>query len=64
MIDWENLAKLNGLTNEQFEKEVFMAAAALGAKRIDERRTAGEALKFTCSDEIGTICLLVKRIDS
>ena len=64
MIDWENIAKANGLTNEEFEKEVLMVAAALGVKRIDERRIVGETLKFTCADEVGGICLLVKRVDS
>lgn len=64
MIDWESLAKSNGLTPAEFEREILTVAACIGAVRLDNG-DAGEAdtLKFTCSDKIGKIAVYVRRID-
>lgn len=63
MIDWEQVARVNGLTPKEFEKEILTVAACLGAMRIDNG-DAGEAdtLKFTCSDQISKIAVYVKRL--
>lgn len=63
MSNWEQVAKANGLTPQEFEKEIFTAAACLGVMRIDNGE-AGDAdtLKFTCSDSIGKIAVYAKRI--
>ena len=63
MIDWEQVARVNGLMPKEFEKEILTVAACLGAMRIDNR-DAGEAdtLKFTCSDQVSQIAVYVKRI--
>lgn len=64
MIDWEYVAKINGLSQKDFEKEILTAAACLGAIRLDNG-DAGECdtLKFTCSDNVGKIAVYVRRID-
>lgn len=63
MIDWEQVARINGLTPQEFEKEILTVAACLGAMRLDNG-DAGEAetLKFTCSDKVSKIAVYVKRI--
>lgn len=63
MIDWEKVARINGLTPKEFEKEILTVAACLGAMRIDNG-DAGEAdtLKFTCSDQVSPIAVYVKRL--
>ena len=62
MIDWREVAKSNGLTNEEFEKEVFTVAACLGAISLDSQKI-GDSLKFTCSDEVGPLELWIRRSD-
>lgn len=63
MIDWEQVARVNGLTPKEFEKEILTVAACLGAMRIDNGN-AGEAdtLKFTCSDHVSQIAVYIKRL--
>ena len=61
-VDIEQWAKMNNLTPEEFKKEVFTMAAALGAMDLDERGAdSGEAMKFTRSDSVGEIELYVRR---
>ena len=63
MIDWEGVAKSNGLTPEEFKKDVFMTAAALGPKSIDENNDhKGGVLKFTCSDGSSDIVMYIERV--
>lgn len=63
MIDWKQVAIMNGLTPQEFEKEILIVAACLGAMRIDNG-DAGEAdtLKFTCRDQVSQIAVYVKRL--
>jgi hypothetical protein len=63
MIDWEQVARVNGLTQQEFEKEILTVAACLGVMRIDNG-DAGEAdtLKFTCNDQVSEIAVYVKRL--
>ena len=61
-VDIEQWAKMNNLTPEEFKKEVFTMAAALGAMDLDDRGAdSDEAMKFTRSDSIGKIELYVRR---
>jgi len=58
-IDWEEVARINGLSQEEFAKEIFMAAAALGAMELDTNKS--KALRFTSSDEKGPLYLEISR---
>ena len=62
MIDWRKIAEQNGLSTEEFAKEIFTVAACLGAMSLDEQQI-GDSLKFTCSDDIGPLELWVRRAD-
>ena len=63
MIDWDGVAKNNGLTPKEFQKDIFMAAAALGAKSIDETDGhKGNVLKFSSSDGSSDIVMFIKRV--
>ena len=61
-VDIEQWAKMNNLTPEEFKKEVFTMAAALGAMHLDDRGAdSDEAMKFTRSDSVGEIEVYVCR---
>lgn len=59
MINWEQIAKQNGLTPEEFTKEILACAAVVGVMKADSEYS--QAIKFTCSDEVGEIEVTVKR---
>ena len=61
MIDWQKVARQNGLTPEEFTKEILKVAAAVG--EIELERTKSELLRFTASDDKSTVQILIKRID-
>ena len=61
-INWQQVAQQNRLTPDEFQKEIFTVACAVGAIDLDNQ-DAGTALKFTCSDEVGKLELLIKRVD-
>ena len=62
MIDWEQIAKMNGLSPEEFRKEIFTVAACVGAMQLDEQETDNRTmLKFSCSDDVGKIEVLIRR---
>lgn len=64
MIDWQQFAKINGMSPDEFEKEIFLVAAALGAKKIDESNGDSlDLLKFKCTDSVGNIEIYVRRTD-
>jgi hypothetical protein len=48
-IDWKNMAEENGLTPEEFRKEIFCVAACLGAMDLDKEECTGDTVKFTTS---------------
>ena len=61
-VDIEQWAKMNNLTPDEFKKEVFTMAAALGAMDLDDRGAdSDEAMKFTRSDSVGEIEVYVRR---
>lgn len=60
MIDWKKVANMNGLTPEEFEKEMFTVACCLGAMRIDNSDERG-AIRFACADEVGKLEMIVRR---
>lgn len=60
MINWQEVAQNNGLTPEEFKKEIFTIAACLGAMDLDADDSVN-AIKFTCSDGIGPLEVYIKR---
>ena len=64
MIDWEKIAKFNGLSPDEFKKEIFTVAACLGAMDLDARGAGSdEAMKFSTTGETGAIELYVRYAD-
>ena len=61
-INWQQVAQQNGLTPEEFKREIFTVACAIGAMEIDRPNQYGY-LKFTCSDDVGPLELFIKRVD-
>lgn len=61
MINWEKIAQQNGLTPEEFTKEILTCAAVVGAMELDKNKS--DALRFTCSDQEGEIVLTVHRVE-
>ena len=62
-IDWQKVAQQNGLNPEEFSAEVLSVAACIGAMRIDGEGESGEALRFTCSDDVGKIEVIIRRVE-
>ena len=63
MIDWRKTAEQNGISVEQFEKEMFTVACAMATMRIDRDGQEGECFKFSCGDQVGKIELYVRRVE-
>ena len=61
-INWKEIAEQNGLTPDEFSKEIFTVACAVASMKIDSQNHDG-ALKFTCSDEVGPLEMYVRRAD-
>jgi len=61
-IDWKAFAKLNNMTPEEFEHEIFLVAVSLGSMKIDNDEA--DTLEFTCSDEIGELKMYIRRMPS
>lgn len=64
MIDWTSIAKSNGMSPEEFTKEILTIAAVVGVMGIDSQSGDITELRFTCNDEIGKVEVTVKRIES
>jgi hypothetical protein len=64
MINWSDIAKSNGLSPEEFTKEILTVAACVGVVGIDQQCEDKAELRFTCSDESGKIEVLIKRVES
>lgn len=65
MIDWKLVAEQNGMTPEEFKKEIFTVAACLGAMALGSRgATKDEAMRFTTSGETGEIEILIRYTDT
>lgn len=60
MIDWQEVANQNGLTPKEFTKEILTVAAVVGAMEIDGSNS--DALKFTVSDDVGDVQILIRRL--
>lgn len=61
MINWEQIAKQNGLTPEEFTKEILTCAAVVGAIDIDKNKS--DLIRFTCSDQESEIVLTIHRVE-
>lgn len=59
MIDWLKVAESNNMTIADFEKELFSAAAVLGAMRLDSGESNG--IVFCCLGDIGKIKMTITR---
>jgi len=65
MIDWKFIAEQNGMTPEEFKKEIYTTAAILGAMDLDLRRAdKDEAMKFTARSEDGDIEVYIRYADT
>ena len=62
MIDWRRFAELQGLTVEEFKKEIFTAACAIAATDLDQQEEDGTALRFVCNDGVSNLELYVRRV--
>ena len=64
MIDWRRFAEHQGLTVEEFKKEIFTAACAIAAIDLDQQEGEGEsaALRFVCNDGVSDLELYVRRV--
>jgi hypothetical protein len=60
MINWKEFASKNGLSVDEFKKEIFTSACAVAAIDIDSQDNATE-MKFSCSDEVGPLVMVIKR---
>ena len=61
-INWKQVAQQNGLTPEEFQKEIFTVACVVAAMDLDNQ-DVGTELKFTCADNVGKLELLIKRVE-
>ena len=61
MIDWRKVAEQHGLSAAEFKEEVYSVAAIVAAIDIDNQE-GGNAVKFTCSDNVGNLELIVRRV--
>jgi hypothetical protein len=64
MFDWQEIASQNGLSVDEFKKEIYSIAACVGAMDLDAKGGGtNDAMRFTCSDGKGKLELYVRRID-
>ena len=62
MINWQEIAQQNGLSIDEFEKEIYSVAAYIAAIRLEEKPNV-DSMRFTCSDNVGRLELIVRRTD-
>lgn len=62
MIDWREVAQQNGLSIEEFEKEIYSVAACIAAMHLDKKPNV-DSMRFTCSDEVGSLELIARRVE-
>ena len=63
MIDWRRFAEQQGLTAEEFKKEIFTVACAIAAADLDQHQEEdGTALRFVCNDGVSDLELYVRRV--
>ena len=60
MIDWGKIASQNGLSADEFTKEIMITAACVAAISLDEQPD-DSIFRFTCSDGAGPLELIVRR---
>jgi len=60
VIDWIEVARMNGLTPDESNKEILITAACVGAKMIDDKGD-GHHVKLTVEDDISRIEVWVRR---
>ena len=61
-INWEKVARDNNLSVAEFEKQMYAAVCCMAAIGIDSY--GGESMKFSCSDDVGKLELIVNRVDN
>lgn len=61
-INWEQVARDNGLSPEEFTKEILHIACVLGVMQIDKREV-GTVLTFTPEDSISKVELTIRRVE-
>jgi hypothetical protein len=60
-MDIQKWAGFNGLTPDEFKKEIYTYAACLGAMDLDARGArSDELMRFTTTGETGTIEVFVR----
>ena len=62
MINWQEIAQQNGLSIDEFEKEIYSVAACIAAMQLDKKPNV-DSMRFTCSDEVGKLELIVRRTE-
>lgn len=62
-MDIEQWAKLNNMTPEEFECEMYEIIAAIGTMQIDKADDDIDMVIFNCSDSISDIQVSVRRIN-
>ena len=62
MIDWRRFAEHQGLTAEEFKKEIFTVACAIAAADLDQHQEDSTALRFVCNDGVSDLELHVRRV--
>ncbi len=63
MINWKEIAEQNGLSVEEFKKEIFTSAACIGIMDVDSKNGEAVAMRFTCFDDVSKIEMVIKRIE-
>lgn len=63
MINWEEIAKQNNLTVEEFKTEMYTSAACIAIMEVDKKKGEALAMRFTCYDDVGKIEMVIKRIE-
>ena len=61
-IDWQKIARDNGLRPKEFTREILNVAACVGAMQIDNEGDT-DTLKFCCSDDIGKLEIYERRVN-
>lgn len=61
-IDWEQVAEMNGISEEELADQIYVAACAMGVLALDSEDA--DVLKFKCSDNESEIELTVRRVNS
>jgi len=62
MINWQRFAEENNMNIATFKNEILTVASSIAAMELDITPDS-TVFKFTCSDDMGKLELIVKRVD-